>query len=322
MTFSRYRWRIAREILALQDNRNHRNLTLSFAAVASNPPAPLKLGPNLVANPSFEDPPPADGAPPGRYYLGYPEPNEKPAGALSVTDEAAHSGRFSLKWDLSKVANAAPVGRDPRWLVVNVGFDGETVKSLRGKRFKVGYWMRLGGGQTVPGLGLRQNLKDRPGEGSYYRGGVADPAVWNHFETEGRLSTAVESMDIHTWCSIPEAALAKSCYFYIDDVSFNTIEEPLLVISSPLDEYYSGEPIPWTVATSSSSGQIKIALRSGKRIVAEETRPLGSGSMRGAFEIRRLKAGIYTMEATMDGPQQAPVPAQRQIIISPDPFEW
>jgi hypothetical protein len=64
-----------------------------------------------------------------------------------VTDEAAHSGRFSLKWDLSKVADPKSTGRDPRWLVVNVRFDPETVKSLRGKRVKVGYWMRLGGAE-------------------------------------------------------------------------------------------------------------------------------------------------------------------------------
>ena len=51
--FGRFRWRIAREILALQGDHN---LALPFAAVADNPPSPIKLGPNLVANPSFEEP--------------------------------------------------------------------------------------------------------------------------------------------------------------------------------------------------------------------------------------------------------------------------
>jgi hypothetical protein len=194
LAFGRYRWRIAREILAMQGDRE---LALPFAAVPDNPPRLIKLGPNLVENPSFEDPPQADGLPGGSYHIGYPKAKEKPVGALRVTDEAAHSGRFSLKWDLSKVADAASVGRDPRWLTVNVGLSSDTVKSLRGKRVKVGYWLRLGGGTTVPGLGLRQNLKEGPGEGFYYRGGVEDPAVWNHFETEGRLSTDLESMDIH-----------------------------------------------------------------------------------------------------------------------------
>ena len=59
LAFGRYRWRIAREILALQGDRE---LALPFAAVADNPPRPDKIGPNLVENPSFEAPPQADGS--------------------------------------------------------------------------------------------------------------------------------------------------------------------------------------------------------------------------------------------------------------------
>ncbi len=195
LAFNRYRWRVAREVLALQGDRA---LALPFAAVAENPIPPARTGPNLVQNPSFEEPAQADGSPSGLYHLGYPESKEQQVGALRVSDEAAHTGRYSLKWDLSKVAEAGPARGDPRWLVVNVGFPNDTVKALRGKRVKVGYWVRLGGGTTVPGLGLRQNLTGGPGEGFYYRGGIADPAVWNHFEAEGRLSESLEGMDIHT----------------------------------------------------------------------------------------------------------------------------
>ena len=223
-----------------------------------------------------------------------------------MTDEAAHSGRFSLKWDLSKVADAESVRTEPRWLTVNVGFPSDTVKSLRGKRVKVGYWLRLGGGTTVPGLDLRQNRKEGPGEAFYYRGGVEDPAVWNHFETEGRLSNDLESMDIHTWCTIPEAELAKKCFFYMDDVSLQVIEEPPLVISTPLDEYYVGESIPWTVNSTSSSGQIKIALLAGERVVAEQTAQGGSGPLSGVFAGHGPDPGIYTLQATATAPQQAP----------------
>ena len=319
LAFGRYRWRIAREILTL---RGDGELALPFAAVADNPPRPDKIGPNLVENPSFEDPPQADGTPRGQYYLGYPKTKEKPVGALSVTDEAAHSGRYSLKWDLSQVADAESVSRQPRWLTVNVGFSSDTVKSLRGKRVKVGYWVRLGGGATVPGMGLRQNLKQGPGEGFYYRGGVEDPAVWNHFETEGRLSSDLESMDIHTWCTVPEAELAKKCFFYIDDVSLEVIEEPPLAISTPLDEYYVGEPIPWTASTTSASGPIKIALLAGERIVAEQTGQAGSGPMCGEFVGHGLQPGVYTLQATSSAPQQASQTARRQVIVAPDPFAW
>lgn len=318
LAFGRYRWRIAREILALRGDRER---TLPFAAVAENPPSRIKLGPNLVGNPSFEEPSEADGSPRGSYHLGYPTAKEKPVGVLRVTDEAAHSGRFSLKWDLSKVADAEYKGRNPRWLTVNVGFSRDMVKSLRGKRVKVGYWMRLGGGTTVPGLGLRQNLKSGPGEGFYYRGGVDDPAVWNHFETEGRLSNDLESMDIHTWCSIPKAELAKNCFFYIDDISLKVIEEPPLSVTTPLDEYYVGETIPWTVSVASASGEIKIALLAGDRLVQEQTLKVVAGSLRGAFESRVLKCGVYTLQARTSAPPQAPQTAQRQIMLTHNPWE-
>jgi len=318
LAFGRYRWRIAREILALQGDRER---TLAFAAVAENPPSPTKLGPNLVDNPSFEDPSQADGSPRGSYHLGYPTAKVKPVGALRVTDEAAHSGRFSLKWDLSKVADAEYKARDPRWLTVNVGFSSNVVKSLRGKHVKVGYWMRLGSGTTVPGLGLRQNLKGKPGEGFYFRGGVEDPAVWNHFETEGRLNADLESMDIHTWCTIPEAELAKKCFFYMDDFSLEVVEEPPLSVATPLDEYYAGEIIPWTVSTASASGEIKIALLTGDRLVEEQTHKAATGPLRGAFESRGLKPGIYTLQARISAPSQVPQTAQRQIILTPNPWE-
>jgi hypothetical protein len=318
LAFGRFRWRIAREILAL---RGDRELALPFAAVADNPPTPEKIGPNLVENPSFETPPQADGLPRGNYSLGYPTAKEKPLGAFRVTDEAAHTGRYSLKWDLSRVADAAAGRRDPCWLTVNIGFSGDAVKSLRGKRFKVGYWMRVGGGATVPGLQLRQNLKQGPGEGFSYRGGVEDPSVWNHFETEGRLSNDLQSMDIHTWCAIPEPTLAKKSFFYMDDVSLHVIEEPPLAITTPLDEYYAGEGIPWK-ASSISTGQIKVALLAGERRIAEQTRQAEAGALMGAFETRGLAAGVYTVQATQSEPRQSPHTVRRQVIVAPDPFGW
>jgi len=287
-----------------------------------NLPSPIKLGPNLVVNPSFEDTPEADGSPSGSYYLGYPTAKEKSVGALRVTDEAAHSGRVSLKWDLSKVADAEYKGRDPRWLTVNVGFSSDMVKSLRGKRVKVGYWMRLGGGTTVSGLGLRQNLKEGPGEGFYFRGGVDDPAVWNHFEAEGRLSNDLESMDIHTWCSIPEAELAMKCFFYIDDVSLEVIEEPPLSVTTSLDEYYVGEPIPWSIFTTSADSQIQVVLLSDNRTIAEHRGRAEGGRLHGAFESQGLKPGIYLLKATIDSQPSATQQAQQQIILAPDPFDW
>ncbi len=322
LAFSRYRWRIAREILALQQRRKDRQLALPFAAVADNPPAPTRLGSNVVANPSFEEASHADGTPPGRYNLGYPKADEKPAGALIVTDEAAHSGRCSLKWDLSKVADPTATGRDARWLVVNVGFDPETVRSLRGKRFQVGYWMRLGGGQTVPGLGLRQTLKDGPGEGFYYRGGVTDPASWNHFETQGRLSPDLQSVDIHTWVAVPEVESARNSFFYIDDISLQVIEEPALSISTSLDEYYIGERLHWKVSAAPGIDRIHVQFLVGNQVVSEQAGKPEPGLLQGHFETAPLPAGIYTLRATAKPGAQEAQTAEREFILASDPFDW
>ena len=317
LAFGRCRWRIAREILAL---RGERELALPFPAVLDNPPPPIKLGPNLVPNPSFEEPPQAAGAPPGFYSLGFPQMEDKPAAALTVTDEAAHSGRFSLKWDLSKVAEAESKSatHEPRWLTVNVPFPSELIKSLCGKCVKVGYWMRLGGGTTVPGLGVRQTLKAGPGPGFYYSGGMGDPSVWNHFETEGRLSPDLQSMDIHTWCAIPEPELARKSFYYMDDFSLQVVEEPPLTIATPLDEYYVGEAIPWTASATSTNNPLKVVLVANDRILAEqEGKP---GQLRGQFETAKLKPGIYALRATSVSPQ--PTTAERQVILAADPFAW
>jgi hypothetical protein len=319
LAFARYRWRIAREILAL---RRDRNLALRFAAIADNHPSVAKPGPNLVQNPSFEEPAQADGSPPGQYHLGYPEQNSQSRGALTVSDEAAHSGRFSLKWDLGKVADAAPVRRDPRWLVVNVPFSGDTARGLRGKRIKVGYWLRMGGGTTVPGLQLRQSLTGGPGEGFRYGGGLEDPAAWNHFETEGRLGETLESMDIHTWVAVPEAELAHKSWFYMDDFALQVVDDPPLSVSTPLDEYYVGEAIPWTVRGSAASNAVKVALMNDGRLVTEQMREAVTAPPQGAFDTRGLKPGLYTLQAKVGNGGLAPSAVERQIIVTPDPFDW
>jgi len=43
--------------------------------------------------------------------------------------------------------------------------------------------------------------------------------------------------------------------------------------------------------------------------------------LRSAFESRGLKCGIYTLRASTIAPSQAPQTAQRQIIVTPNPWE-
>ena len=322
LSFGRYRWRIAREILNLLGNRE---LSLAFAAVVSNPASREKLGPNVIADPSFEDGPQADGFPTAGYYITdpYSKPEARPVDALRVTDEVAHSGRYSLKWDFSKAEGKGSVyGRD-HWLIVNVQVPRDAAQSLRGKRVQVGYWFRLGGGTATPGMTLRQFGKGDFLGGLSYTGGIEDPAVWNHFVTEGRLRSDFEGLDIHISCPIPsDPELAAKALFYIDDVSLQAIEEPPLSVSTPLDEYYVGEAVPWHVSAVSTGGQVKVALRSERRVVSQQAREAQPEVLIGSFGTRGLKPGVYTLEATLRGPPGAPQTARCQVILAPDPFDW
>ena len=175
-------------------------------AVVNNAIAPEQIGPNIIDDPSFEAGPQADEFPGLGYSIAdrYSKPESKPVGALRVTDEAAHSGRFSLKWDFSKAVGKGFLYDRNRYIIVNVQVPPEAAKKLRGKRVKVGYWFRLGGGSLVPSMNLRQSGKGEHLGGIEYTGGVADPAVWNLFQAEGRLRTDFESLDIHISCRVPE----------------------------------------------------------------------------------------------------------------------
>jgi hypothetical protein len=115
--------------------------------------------------------------------------------------------------------------------------------------------------------------------------------------------------------------VAGKSIFYIDDVSLQAIEEPPLTITTPLHEYYIGEPLDWTVIANLPSGQVNVSLLAGGQLIAEQPFK-GAGPIRGSFETRRLNAGVYTLQARISAPLQAPQTNSQQIILAPDPFEW
>jgi len=318
LSFGRYRWRIAREVLGLLGGSR---LAIPFAAVTGNASGQEKPGENVIADPSFEAGPQADGFPTAGYHITdpYSKPELKPVDALVVTDEVAHSGRYALKWDFSRAEGKGSVyGRD-HWLIVNVEVPREAAQSLLGKRVRVGYWFRLDGGSAIPGMTLRQFGKGEFLGGVSYTGGIEDPAVWNHFVAEGRLNNDFESLDIHIACPVPaDLALAGRALFYIDDVSLQALEEPPLSVSTPLDEYYAGEALPWSVSVLQPRGQVRVTLSSGAKAVAERTLTARPGPLAGSFETRGLKPGVYTVTARVGGA----LTAQEQVILAPDPFDW
>jgi hypothetical protein len=151
---------------------------------------------------------------------------------------------------------------------------------------------------------------------------MTDPASWNHFETEGRLNPGVESMDIHTWCAIPEAELARKSFFYIDDLSLQVIEEPPLSISTALDEYYIGETVRWNLQAAPGTGPVKVQFLMDHRVISEQVGMHESTLQHGDFETARLSPGLCTLRATCKAGAEAPPIAQRRFILAPDPFDW
>jgi hypothetical protein len=170
---------------------------------------------------------------------------------------------------------------------------------------------------------LRESGKNEFLEGISYTGGVEDPAVWNHFEAEGRLRNDFENLDIHISCPVPDdPEVAGKSIFYIDDVSLQALEEPPLVVSSPLDEYYVGESIPWTTTATAVKSQMKVALWAERQLIAEQEGTTEAGQSHGTFDTTKLRPGIYTLRATLSSPQQTAQTAQWQIIIAPAPFAF
>ncbi|HEY5909881.1 MAG TPA: glycoside hydrolase domain-containing protein [Verrucomicrobiae bacterium] len=322
LAFGRYRWRIAREILNLLGDRT---LALTFPAAVETSATPEKTGPNLIVDPSFEAGPQADGFPVPSFHIAdpYAKAEEKPIGALAVTDEVAHSGRYCLKWDFGKMNGKGAIYDGKRYLIVNVQVPTEAARKLRGQRVKVGYWFRLQGGAAVPGMTLRQFGRNEFLGGISYTGGVDDPAVWNHFEAEDRLRADFEGLDIHISCPAPDDAdVAAQSVFYIDDVSLQAVEEPPLAVTTPLDEYYIGEAIPWTVTAAFPAKQVKLQLLGSDRVIAEQTGAVENAPLRGTFPTGELKPGIYTLRASLSATPDAEPTARCQVILAPAVFDF
>jgi len=118
-----------------------------------------------------------------------------------------------------------------------------------------------------------------------------------------------------------DASVAAKSVFCIDDVSLQAIEEPPLAVFTPLDEYYVGETISWSVATTSSGGPVKVQLWLRDRLIAEQTNQVDTGRLRGACDTAKLTPGIYTLQASVSSPQRTVQTAQRQILLAPDIFD-
>ena len=99
----------------------------------TNLAVPERAGPNLIVDPSFEAGPQEDGFPVPSYAIAerYSKSEAKPVGALVVTDEVAHSGRYCLKWDFGNAVGKGSLYDGKRYLIVNVQVPQEAAHGRR-----------------------------------------------------------------------------------------------------------------------------------------------------------------------------------------------
>jgi len=329
VSFHRYRWQLAREILSLADSAD---LTpaISFTPAVSASAMEETLEANVIENPSFESQPQADGLPgwPYPYDDPYSEARGKPSGAISVTDEVAYDGKQSLKWDFAKSEGKGSEYGRSQYLIINVQVADDLVPRLIGRRVRVGMWVRTGGGTLIPGMNLRM-FGTRDGEYGFldsipYQGGLEDPAVWNRFEAEGAILPETEKIDIHTFCKIPDDPdVRDESVFYIDEVSLRPITPVPLKIESPLGELYVGEPMSWQVSTSEPAQRLTVSLLQGTEVLEQAVIRDAGDPREGSFETAGLSPGVYRLRVkaqTQDG--REPLAAWREVIVAPDPFAW
>ena len=323
--YGRCRWALAREILRLTGSGLVEQLSFTPVAAASRRAAAYE--PNVIANPSFEDGPKEHGLPGWPYPFTDPftTAEKGPRGAIVVTDEAAHTGKYSLKWDFDKVKHEGGSSwGGHRWLIINVQIAKEPAKKLAGKRVKVGMWVRVTRGTLAPGFRLRQFRKGKYVDGIPYNGGISDPTVWNHFEAEGLLQHGIDNLDIHTPVRIPKdpEVCAGSC-FYIDDVYVQAYRPDPVAIAIPLDEYRTGEEIPWRVDTFEEGQRVTVSVvRDGETVRTRGVAAQGR-SVTGSIPTAGLAPGLYTIRASLQ-PKAGGKSEQgwQQVIVAPDPFRW
>ena len=116
--------------------------------------------------------------------------------------------------------------------------------------------------------------------------------------------------------------MAAQSVFYLDDVSLQAIEELPPIVSTPLDEYYLGEAVPWTIRTTAAAVPVRMALLSGDQVVVQQEGRTEGGVLSGTFGSQGLKDGVYLLRAIMSAPPAADQTAERELLLTPNPFDW
>ncbi len=108
----------------------------------------------------------------------------------------------------------------------------------------------------------------------------------------------------------------------MDDISLQAIEEPPLSLNTPLDEYYVGDFIPWSIHAGTAGGQVQVELQRDGLGIRQYAGGIQAGRCSGAFDSRALRPAIYRLTASLVGASLSSATAERQVILAPDPFDW
>jgi len=108
----------------------------------------------------------------------------------------------------------------------------------------------------------------------------------------------------------------------MDDISLQAIEEPPLWLNIPLDEYYVGESIPWSIQAGTAGGQVQVELQRDGLSIKQHSCAIQAGRGSGVFDSAALQPAIYRLTASFVGASLSSATAERQVVLVPDPFDW
>lgn len=316
--FSGLRWGLAREILSL---RGDDSFKLPDGEVRHLFPQTVSRGPNLMLNPSFEEPAQANGLPGKPFTVNdqFMGKIENSSGPMLVSTEMPHDGKYSLKLDFSKAKVNEDFGK-LSYLCVNVPISREVLEQLRGKRVKAGMWFKLSNGsRVIPRLWVRTFMEDK--KYLYFRTPpeISDLVTWNIQETEARIPRDVKSMDLHIFAVVPTDPLVRAkSVAYIDDIFLQVFQDPPLSIAPDLEEYFTGGDIRWTVHLETPAEALSVRLCKGGKVLQETSFRDVKLEAKGLFSSETLQPGVYTLECTSSTAGMSK--ASAEVVISTSPF--
>ncbi len=318
--FQRLRWRIAREIIRLQD----KTADIPALILDSVKKDIGSLSDNLLPNGSFEKGPVENGFPKAPFTINdqFAKRSVPPVGAIKVTAEKAYSGKYSLKFDFSESDGKGYfAAKGKRYLLMNVDIPPQILKKIRGRTIRVQAKIMTTdpSGMVLPGIKLREYTKTGI-DGTLCKDKYQDTVVWNTFMIEKNIAGEARKVDIHVFAEIPQDdKIRAKTKLYFDDFSIQVYPDSPLKIMTGLEDYYTGEEINWRVEKTRKSSPVSITLEKNGRVISKKLITVSGRKASGSFSTKGLKDGIYSLHARIYRNGKIVANAKKQVIVSQNP---